>query len=71
MPDQKEPESYGSKRETSGPDQGCLSQPEWTDQVDVLRPAGGEALLDDTTRKVTARFAGARREGFFRTRDWE
>jgi hypothetical protein len=59
------------EKETSGNDQGGLSQPEWTDHVDVLRPAAGEARVDDPTRKVTATFAGARREGFFRKRDYE
>jgi hypothetical protein len=64
---------YESRREseTNAPDQGGLSQPEWTDHVDVLRPIQTVAEVGDSARKITGDKGGARREGFFRKRDYE
>jgi hypothetical protein len=64
---------YESRREieTNAPDQRGLSQPEWTDHVDVLRPIQTVAEVEDSARKITGEKGGARREGFFRKRDYE
>ncbi len=64
---------YDSRREkeTSAPDQGGQLQPKWTDDVDVLRPAAGLSEKDDPARNVAAEFSGARRDSYFRKRDYE
>jgi hypothetical protein len=55
--------------ETSRADQGGRPGPEWTDSV--LRPAVGFTGVDDSARKVAAAAGGAKREGYFRKRDYE
>ncbi len=64
---------YDSRREseTNAARQGGFGQPEWTDHVDVLRPAPVDPSVDDHVRKVTADKGGAKREGFFKRRDYE
>jgi hypothetical protein len=60
-------ESYG-EGETSPPYQ--RQQPEWTDHVDVLSPVPNVSEVDEPARKVTSEKGGAKREGFFRRRDY-
>ncbi len=62
---------YAPRRESevSSP-LGGGSQPEWTDHVDVLQPVSTVAEVEDPARKVSAEKGGAKREGFFRSRDY-
>jgi hypothetical protein len=64
---------HESRRESenSGLDQGRRPVPQWTDSVDVLRPKRGKASIDDSARNVAAAAGGAKREGYFRKRDYE
>lgn len=63
---------YESRTESAnGPRQGDVMQPEWTDFVDVLEPAGIRPEVDDPAWKVTAERNGAKRSGFFKSRDYD
>lgn len=65
--DQQEPQSHGSQADRVS---GRTVQPEWTDHVDVLRPISTVPELGDPARKVTSERGGAKREGFFKRRDY-
>ncbi len=63
---------YAPRRESevNSPPLGGGPQPEWTDHVDVLQPVSSVAEVEDPARKVTAEKGGAKREGFFKSRDY-
>jgi hypothetical protein len=64
---------YAPRRETevNVPPLGGGPQPAWTDHVDVLQPVSTVTEVEDPARKVTAEKGGARREGFFKSRDYQ